>query len=243
MLRAIVIAAVVGGAIAGLFVTVAQAVRAVPLILEAERYEVAGAPADAQHGHGTAGAGHSHEAGSEEHAGGAAAWVPGSPVERAIATTVANLLTAIGFALLLGAAFALDGGADWHRGLRWGLGGYAVFYLAPALGLPPELPGMAAAGLEARQLWWVGAVGATAIGLYLLLRVRHWYGAVAGAMVLALPHAIGAPQPAIAGGLVPDDLIRDFATTSLITNFLFWIVLGAATGLLFGRLAPPTADA
>lgn len=243
MLRAIVVAAVLGGAIAGLFLTVAQAVRAVPLILEAERYEMAGTPADRRHQHdqGTAGAAHSHA--GEGDAGEAGGWAPGSRAERSVATTFANVLAAIGFALLLGAAFALDGGADWHRGLRFGLCGYAVFYLAPALGLPPELPGMESAALEARQLWWVAAVGATGVGLFLLLRVRHGYGALAGAVILALPHAIGAPHPATAGGLVPDDLTRDFAAATLVTNFLFWIVLGAATGFLFGRIAPSAANA
>jgi adenosylcobinamide kinase/adenosylcobinamide-phosphate guanylyltransferase len=47
----------------------------------------------------------------------------------------------------------------------WGLAGFAVFTLAPGLGLPPELPAMPAADLLARQVWWIGTAAATAIGL------------------------------------------------------------------------------
>ena len=81
----------------------------------------------------------------------------------------ANLVTAIGFALLLVAASEFAGGiAGWRQGLLWGLAGFAVFTLAPGLGLPPELPAMPAAELGARQVWWFGTVAATAAGLALI---------------------------------------------------------------------------
>ena len=63
--------------------------------------------------------------------------VPGDGAATHAATAArATLLTAIGFALLLAAALALTGGAGWHRGMLWGLGGYAAFVLAPSIGLP-----------------------------------------------------------------------------------------------------------
>ena len=31
---------------------------------------------------------------------------------------------------------------SWRQGLFWGFAGFAVFTLAPGLGLPPELPAM-----------------------------------------------------------------------------------------------------
>ena len=63
-------------------------------------------------------------------------------------TVAANIVTAVGFALLLVAASEFAGGiAGWRSGLLWGLAGFAVFTLAPGLGLPPELPAMPAAEL------------------------------------------------------------------------------------------------
>ena len=65
-------------------------------------------------------------------------------------TAAANLVTAIGFGLLLVAASEFAGGiTGWRQGLVWGLAGFAIFTLAPGLGLPPELPAMPAAELGA----------------------------------------------------------------------------------------------
>ena len=163
-------------------------------------------------------------------------WSPETLVQRTLATAVANLLTAIGFGLLLAAALALSGRADWHRGLLWGLGGYAVFVLAPSISLRPSIPGMPEAPVEARQLWWLGTVAATAVGLFLLIRARLWYGALVGALSLILPHLIGAPAPPIEDGPVPADIVRAYVAAVQATNLVFWIVLGAATGFLLGRL-------
>jgi cobalt transporter subunit CbtA len=225
MLRAILLAAVVAGALAGLVVTGLQALRLVPLILQAETYEQREAmPADG-------GAGHRHTAPA------AAGWAPESALQRTLATTFANLLTAIGFALLLAAALALTGGAGWHPGLLWGLGGYAAFVLAPSISLPPGMPGMPEAPLEARQLWWLATVVATAAGLFLLIRLRVWYGALLGALFLVLPHLIGAPAPGAGAGPVPAEIVDAFRSATQTTNLVFWIVLGSATGFLFDRLA------
>ena len=230
MLRAILLAAVVAGALAGLVATGLQALRLVPLILQAETYE----HSEAIPAHG--GAGHEHAAPGADAMAGDVGWAPESALQRTLATTFANLLTAIGFALLLAAALALTGAAGWHRGLLWGLGGYAAFVLAPSISLPPSIPGMPEAPVEARQLWWLGTVAATAVGLFLLIRVRLWYGALLGALCLVLPHLIGAPAPPIEDGRVPADIVRAYVTTAQATNLVFWIVLGAATGFLLGRL-------
>lgn len=237
LLRAILVAAVVGGALAGVLVTGLQALRLVPLILAAEHYEQQGAAA----GHappGVAASDHGHDSDAPVAAADAEeGWSPGTPVQRALATAFANLLTAIGFGLLLAAALALSGGADWHRGLLWGLGGYAVFVLAPSISLPPSVPGVPEAAVEARQLWWLGTVAATAAGLYLLIRVRVWYGAVLGALCLVVPHLIGAPVPPVEDGPVPADVVRAYIAAAQATNLVFWIVLGTATGFLLGRLS------
>ncbi|MGV8769566.1 CbtA family protein, partial [Pseudomonas aeruginosa] len=64
-------------------------------------------------------------------------------------------------------------GQTWQD-LLWGLAGYAVFCLAPSLGLTTELPGTAAADLVQRQYWWIATAAATAVGLALLVIGGNW---------------------------------------------------------------------
>jgi cobalt transporter subunit CbtA len=137
--------------------------------------------------------------------------------------------------LLLGAAFALSGEVDWRRGVYWGMAGFATFMLAPAIGLPPEIPGASAAALQDRQLWWLATVVATGLGLALMLRTRSVEWIAAGAVLIAAPHLIGAPQPAEHGGLAPESLAREFAVAALVSGFLFWLVLGAMSGYFYER--------
>src|SRR5262245_21685033 len=141
--RRLFIAAASAGLLSGLFVTLVHQVTTVPVILDAEVFEkaadekAAAAPApttDATHEDG-----HDHEHD-------AAAWEPQDGFERTAYTLGADLLTGIGFALLLIAAYAISGRSiDWRQGVYWGLAGFVVFTLAPGLGLPPEVPGTAAA--------------------------------------------------------------------------------------------------
>ena len=248
MLRAIVFAAAIGGVAAGALVSVAQSLHILPLIHEAETYESTGA-----HGHGhsldpaatpgedhdlpAAAAGEDHDLPAAE--AGEEGWAPEDGFERTAYTIGANFLTAIAYALLLSSALGFFRRQGWHQGLIWGLGGFAAFALAPALGLPPEIPGAATVELSARQVWWIGTAAATAasLGLITLTRRLHW--AVLGVGLLALPHIIGAPQPEAHGGLAPDSLAQDFAAASLVTNLLFWAVLGLVTGSCHRRFALP----
>ncbi|MGH6933962.1 MAG: CbtA family protein [Dongiaceae bacterium] len=224
MFRRIIFAAALAGLIAGVFATAFQWLRVIPLILEAETYEAAAA----------ATAGHDHDATVDEAA--AEEWSPADGVERTFYTLLFNVLTGIGFALLLGAAFAMTGESNWRRGVYWGLAGFATFMLAPALGLPAEIPGAAAAPLIDRQMWWLATVSATGLGLALMFRTRGAKWIAAGAVLIAAPHLIGAPQPADHGGLAPEGLARDFAVAALVSGFLFWLVLGALSGFLYERL-------
>jgi len=200
LFRAIVLSAMMVGFVAGAVITVVQFFTTVPLILSAEVYEhddagaAAAKPDSVAHEH----AAHEHAAGEHaEHEHGSAAWEPKEGLQRNSLTAAANILTAIGFALLLAGIYALRGHAvAWHEGLLWGLAGFAVFTVAPGLGLPPELPGVPAAALEARQIWWVATAAATASGLGLLVLRRSVWAAALGVCLIALPHLIGAPQPA-----------------------------------------------
>ena len=224
MFRRIFVTALVAGAVAGVFVWGAQMVKVTPLIQQAEVYEEAmadpGAPTGDQ-GQATAG-------------------MPAPPsngLRRNGLTLLADVLSAIGFALILTGAIALSGrDVDWRRGLFWGLAGFAVFYGAPSLGLAPELPGMQAAGLAERQTWWIGTVAATAIGLGAIFFVRRPALRVAGAALIVLPHIIGAPRVEAQATPLPAELAAEFAVASLLTTGLFWLVLGGLAGYLYRRL-------
>lgn len=220
MLSRIVFAAAIAGLLAGLLWTVLQQVWTVPLILDAETYESA-VPADAD-----AASGQHHDA---------EVWAPRDGLERTLYTALGNVVLAIGFGLLLGAGYAMRGKVSWRQGLLWGLAGFATFNLAPAFGLPPELPGAAAAALESRQIWWLATVVLTGGGLAMLAFQPRWPWKAAAAALILLPHLVGAPHPDVAGSLAPPELERQFIVASLVTNAVIWIVLGGLTAQLFNR--------
>lgn len=224
----IFLTALLGGVIAGIVLAGVQHFTIVPMILEAETFEIVGA-ADDTHNH----ADHNHEEGvaAEE------AWAPQDGIERTVSTFVNSTIVGIGFAFLLVACLALQKNVSWRKGILWGLGGFVAIHLAPAIGLPPELPGAAAAELGARQEWWLLTVGLTSGGLLMLVLfpgAAKW----SGLLLIALPHILGAPQPENHVGLAPANLEHAFIVASLITNAIFWIVLGFVTAYLYRRFEP-----
>lgn len=224
----LVAVAALAGSLAGLLATAVHHVTTVPLILRAEVLEEAAAPADQAASH--------HEP--------AAAWQPHDGFERIGATALTEVATGIGFALLLAALAELCGQRlNWRRGLAWGLGGFAAVTLAPALGLPPELPGTEAAALLDRQFWWLATVVLTAAGLGLIFLVRRPLPILLGAVLIALPHLYGAPEPLVHGSLAPPELVRRFVLAALFASLVFWLALGLLVGLLQQRLtaSPPPA--
>ena len=231
MLKRIMLTALAAGAIAGVFMWAIQAAAVTPLIVHAEAYEqqMASAPAGAA-------AGHAHAAGqAAAHAHGE--WAPADGLERTAYTLLADLVIAMGFAFILTGALALSGGAaGWRRGIVWGLAGFAAFSAAPALGLPPELPGMQAADLIGRQIWWVGTVATTIAGMAIVFFAPRPVPLVLSAVLILAPHIIGAPSHALAAGPLPASLAAEFAVASLVTVQLFWMVLGGATGYFYDRL-------
>lgn len=230
--RRIFLVAGLAGLVTGILVSIAHMLGPVPIILQAEVYEEAAArTAPAAHAHAPDAAVHVHD---EE------AWQPGDGIERTLFTVLANLLTAIGFALPLVAAYVLVRAPtmDWRQGLLWGLAGFATFTLAPGLGLPPELPGTEAAPRLARQAWWIATVLATGGGLALIFLTREPVWSAAGVILLVLPHLYGAPQPPEHHSAAPAGLAHAFIVSATVTSFLFWTVLGALTGFLFQRFPP-----
>ena len=213
MFWTICLAALAAGLAAGVVVTGVESLKVLPLILEAERYEGAAAMV-------------------------AAASVPGDDLGRLSLTLLANSLAGIGFAMVLTAGASLSGHTGWQRGLVWGLAGWAVFNLVPAFGLPPELPGMAAAELGARQVWWVAAAAATALGLSLVVLHPKALLKGLGALVIVVPHVVGAPHAeTLQSSALPAELAATFVGASLFASLLFWLVVGGVSGYVFRRMS------
>ncbi|MFJ2983122.1 MULTISPECIES: CbtA family protein [unclassified Pseudomonas] len=232
MIKRIARTAGFSGLLAALLLTLLQSFWVAPLILQAETYESA-APAAEHHNHdGEAAVAHEHAAG-HEHSD--EAWSPEDGWQRILSTTGGNLVVAVGFALILAALYSLREPNRVATGALWGLAGFAVFCLAPTLGLPPELPGTAAADLGQRQNWWIGTAAATAVGLALVVFARHWLFKALGMVLLVVPHVIGAPQPDVHQSLAPEALETQFKVASWATNAAFWVALGLLSAWLYRR--------
>ncbi len=248
LFRRIVLSALLVGALSGLLLSVVQFWQVIPIIHSAERFEQARISQAAEPARGDA---QVHDHASHDHGGHAhpaGAWEPADGVERIGFTVLSNVLTAAGFALVMLAAMAASlrhvvaakrnvvTRLDWRHGLLWGLAGYTVFFVAPALGLPPQIPGAEAAQFESRQIWWVLTVVCTAAGLAGVVFGRSpWRWAALALPVL--PYLLGAPHLGASpfSDYPPDaaaemtELARRFVWASAFANGLFWIVLGSAS--------------
>jgi len=216
MFLRILLTALIAGLIGGATVSGLQAVGTTPLIHQAEIYENGGKGGAAAHAH-------NHDEG----------W------KRPGLTFLANFLMATGFAALLASAFTVLGhDPDTRRALGWGLAGFAAFGFIPSIGLPPELPGMVAADVGARQLWWWSSAIANCLGLALLAFAPRPVWKALGSIAILLPFVVGAPHPgpAAGAGVVPPELAARFVTVSLGTGFAFWLVLAASAAESFRRL-------
>ena len=228
-LKRIFFAAALAGALAGSLLTLVQQVQVSQLILKAEVYEDAAAASPK-----TA---HVHASGELEHHE-HETWQPSDGAERTVFTALANISLAVGFGLLLGAVIVLRGQiGGWRAGLLWGLGGYVVFFVAPSLGLPPEVPGTNSAPLADRQLWWLMAVVLTASGLLLLSFVKSWSAKLLGAVLLVVPHLIGAPHLLVHSSTAPIELVRSFIYATALANAVFWLALGGLMGFFYKKFA------
>jgi cobalt transporter subunit CbtA len=222
LLYRIFAAGIIAGFLAGLVLTAIHWARIDPLIAAAETYETASE-------HATQGdaATHQHD------------WEP-EGWERSALTFLANLVIAVGFGLALSGAFALRQSVsgkspDGREGLLWGLGGFAAFALAPAVGLPPVPPGMIGADILARQAWWLATAVATAGGIALLVFPRGWPWRAAGAVLILLPHLFGPPVAPSETDVVPAAIAAQFVTLSLAAAAVFWLTLGGVGGWLYAR--------
>lgn len=221
--------AVMAGLIAGLLASVLQQIQVEPLILAAEVYEAQATPEQTDI---------RFSSGNEQS--------PESGFERILYTLLANLVLGIGYGLLLCSAFTLcNRSIGYKRGMLWGLAGFGAFSFIPAIGLPPEIPGMVGADLFARQTWWLSSAIASCIGLALIAFAPKVWWRFLGGMVILLPFIAGVPHPAAtanAGSNLPPDLVAHFTMATLATGIVFWGVLGGAAGYLFERAKHDLVD-
>jgi cobalt transporter subunit CbtA len=228
VVRETVLAAIVAGLIAALLFTLVQSLWVTPLILQGETYEDAAEATAGHHESETANAAHHHDAD---------AWKPHDGWQRTLFTFAANLLMGVGYSFVLIALYLL-----WREpksaleGALYGLAGFLVFFAAPGLGLPPELPGTAAAELTSRQQWWVMTAVATAAGLILFFSQPRWWLRALAIGVIAMPHLIPAPHPAVESSLAPAELQSQFRLATTVCNAIFWLSLGLASGGAFRKL-------
>ena len=254
---ALATAVLVGGAQTGV-----QRWQAAPLILASEEYEAQKAEApepvapvvNAAHVHAEAVV-HEHAGASAHgHAHGAAnQWEPENGFERIGWTLAANILHAFSMALLV---FAVMGGYVAKRGTAVGslalagwvaAAGFVSLHLWPSLGLHAEVPGMDAAPLHARQLWWVLAVASAAGACAVACFVRASWRWLIVAALLALPFVVGTPQlqgDALAGfgpeaRVALAQLGGQFIWATTWVALSFWASLGLVGGLAFQRWVQP----
>lgn len=246
MIIRLVSAALVAGFLAAVVATGLQLALTSPLIIAAERFETQ-ASADPVHlasAHAAPASlivrvhgGHDHGTKDPEVSGGETApeWQPGPGLPRMAFTALSTLVGGVGYALMLGAVLlACNREPNPETGLRFAVAGFLAVALAPALGLPPELPGMEAAPLSERQFWWVMTAASTAIGLYLIAIRRVPITIAGGIVLLVAPHFAGAPVTSHAASNLPAAYAAQFAARSLGIAFIFWAVIGLAYGWAWG---------
>ena len=224
MVKNLFVSAICAGLVAGLIAALLQFIFVIPVLLEGELFE-SGARL------------HFGSNGSPQSDRG----VPGLGDDwgRHSMTVAFNIITYTGYGLILAAMIsytALKGSIIPSRqGVIWGLCGFIAVQLAPAIGLPPELPGTIAAEVGPRQMWWLGTIVATAAGMGLIAFGRS-YLPLGGIAIMLIPHLVGAPHLNTFFGVAPPELAAEFATLSLGTSAAGWAVLGFVVAGVLRRL-------
>jgi len=221
MFTRIVTSALFAGAAAGLLASLLQLAFVQPVLLHAELYE----------------------SGQLVHFGGRAVSavqdLGGFDAVRDGLTMAFTMAVYTGYALLLIAAMAFAGeyghGVTARQGIVWGLAGFVAVHLAPGFTLAPEVPGIAAGEVFARQIWWFATVFAAAAALGLIAFGKNWLAWGAAAVLLLAPHLVGAPLPDSFTGPVPPEIAALFAARALGVGCAAWVLTGLFAGFFWQR--------
>ena len=160
------------------------------------------------------------------------------PVRDAL-SAVFSMLIYSGYAMVLVVLMALaqrQGAViDARRGLIWGIAGFVAVHFAPGFSLAPEVPGVAAADVSARQIWWGATVLAAGGALWFIAFGRNWLAWGAAVVLLLAPHVIGAPEPDAFTGPVPTEIGALFAARAYGVGMMAWVMLGSFAGYFWSR--------
>ncbi len=240
--------ALFAGLIAGLVAILLQFFFMEDLILEAEEYEsgmkthFAGVHPEAQAEAHDAASGHDQTLADDGHAHShddAATGESESNFSRFLLAFATDFIVFVAWGLLMVAGFAIAENFGKPitptAALLWGIAGFAALHVLPGIGLAPELPGIVAADLQSRQIWWIGTVIASVIGLAVIGYGGSPVTLAIGIAILAIPHIIGAPRPDEMTGVAPPELAGEYVSRSYAVAFFAWVTLGAAAGYFWTR--------
>ncbi len=222
MFTRLLTSALFAGAAAGLIAALLQLYFLQPVLLHAELYEA-----------GTLvhfGAGASAPAAPE---------LPGFDPVRDGLSIIFTMLIYSGYAMVLVVLMSLaeNRGAtiNGRTGLLWGIAGFVALHLAPGFSLAPEVPGVAAADVGARQVWWGATVLCAGGAMWLIAFGRSWTAWATAVVLLLAPHVVGAPQPQGFTGPVPTEIGALFAARALGVGLVAWVMLGGFAGFFWSR--------
>ncbi len=122
-----------------------------------------------------------------------------------------------------------------RQGILWGVAGFVVVHFAPGFTLAPEVPGVAAADVFERQIWWFATVGAAAVAVWLIAFGKNWLAWSIAIVLLLAPHIIGAPEPDVFTGPVPTEIGALFASRAFGVGLAAWVLLGLFAGHFWQR--------
>ena len=214
MFRNLLLVGLLAGVLTGTLLTIVQSFSVLPIIRQAEQYEGTANPAtrpDAPH----------------EHQEAAIEWQPAEGIERLAFTWLANLSIGAGFGLMMTGIMTLRRPHTLTQALLFGIGGYYVIFVAPALLLPPELPGAESHDLQTRQATWLFTVVTSLAGLCILAWSSPHWKRLLGFVVICSPFLLFSRHQVNYADPVPPVLIGRFAWMTGFTNLLFWIALGS----------------
>jgi len=221
MLSKLLTSALFAGAAAGLIAGLLQLLFVQPVLLHAELYE----GGDLVHFGAAAVSAHPE--------------LPAFDPVRDLLSVVFTMLTYTGYAMMLVALMLLaeERGADVdaRTGIIWGVAGFVAAHLAPGFSLAPEVPGVAAADVGARQIWWFATVIAAGIAMWLLAFGRNWMMWGVAVILLAAPHLVGAPQPDVFTGPVPTEIAALFAARAFGVGLAAWVLLGCCAAYFLDK--------
>ncbi|MCJ8313188.1 MAG: CbtA family protein [Saccharospirillaceae bacterium] len=254
LFRSIIFSAIPAALVSGLILSLFQIILLNPIILAAEQFEVTDSQVD-HHAHS-----HSHSTNqtatvvethndivNDNHNSQEPEWEPANLTQRQLFSLLTNVITAFGFSVMMIALMAQiqskrSSNLTIVKRLIWGAAGFATFFAIPAMGMSPEIPGMQAADLSSRQLWWSFTVICSGAGLFIVFFAPLKFKLVSVLLLLA-PFIVGVPgfegleflQEDVETLTILNNLHHKFIYLTVIANAVFWLVIGLTGGFAVQR--------